>query len=205
MASLMSEDAWKMLCASMLDRMNEMTWLTESKSWKDVEFLRYKLENFYPVKIAIENYGNEIISCQTDMSKFFECGKYLIEITWTSDMLTLQKIIDLKYYSQKFWEKHDNEYEEYTLDNFEDSVLKHKKQWYLYSYMLDMERFEYHLYTKGKNAPSKNNPEKYLEYKKYKCFIDKDKAEAQIKKDIIRYVQLCQENNVPIWTYLETE
>jgi hypothetical protein len=173
-------------------------------SSKDVDFMKYKVDNFHICDIAEKYYKNDIISTQHTMCRRIECWKYLVQLTWTCDLLTFTwEIRDVKYYSATFWEKHEAEHDIYTMDNYRWSKLSSKMQRYIYprlfDWWYDTNKFYYDLYKKSKNAPSKNNPEKHLERTVYECEVDLDKAEDQIKKDIIKYFKLCKQTNTTPW------
>lgn len=210
-ASIIWETQWKFMCSLHLKRMQEMEWLHQSSSsWKeytDVKFLMYKLENFVPVKIA-NAYYKDVIATQNSLWRWIECGKYLVRLNGTSDLITMTwDIYDCKYYSSDFWEKSDSTYDIYTLDNYKWSILQTKAQWYYYPWLLnnwsDVCNFEYHLYKKTKNAPSDKNPDKDIEKTTYKCSVDIAKAEHQIKLDIIRYFTICNETGQKPWGVLD--
>lgn len=211
MSSINNADAGKMLCANYLQRLNEWhmsKWFRESKSNEtnnangDVAFLKYKLENFHPVDIAQHYYSWQIISMQTSLIMWVECGEYLVCINWTSDLMSLTwDIYDIKYYSWwKFGDKDKQEKDVYTIDNYRDSILHKKCQWYCYPLMLDMRDsnwesvFEYHVYSKWKNAPSKKDPEAHLKREVIKCVVSKDKAIEELKKHIVRYFVAAKQN-----------
>lgn len=201
-AWIMSEEKGMYTCAHILSRIDANPWMCDSNSWKDMEYLRYKIENFYPVKIA-QKYYQDVISMQSAYSIFIEAGEYLIELSGTSDLLESDwSIRDIKYYASKFWDTDDEEYEVYTLDNFKDSKLRQLSQRYIYPVLHGNEwtsYFYYDMYPKSKNAPSKKNPENYLKRTVYKCEVDIDKAKEQIKKDVIRYFRLCKQRDITPW------
>lgn len=202
MSSLMSREAWEKYCAASLLRIEEYSRMRDWSS-KDLEFLKYKLENNYICDIADAYYKwvndkwwVDIVSCQTAMSRFFECGKYLVEVSWTCDLMDEDgNIRDIKYYSSKWGSKWDKEYEYYDLDNYYDSIISNKSQWYFYPFLLWLSweevEFSYDVYLKSKNAPTEKKPDNHLRRQEIKCKVNMEKAEQKIKHDIIQYFKLC--------------
>lgn len=205
MSSIISESAWARMCALNAERIRAMQWMEESKSGKDLEFLLYKLDNCTPVDIANAYYRDDIISCQTVVKRFFACGKYLVCLTGTSDLMSKDySLRDIKYYGNYFWEKNNVEYEVITVDNAYNSRLRKKTQRYTYPYLLNttwMEKtkFYYDVYWKSKSASSKNNPDNHIKREVIECEVDLKKAEEKVIWDIIKYFMLCNASWTKPW------
>lgn len=203
-AAIIDKLWWTFMCEQQLKRLEKMDWLVEKwptwNEYTDVKFLKYKLQNAFPVAIALEYY-KDVMSTQMSLWRWIECGKYLVYLSWTLDHLTLDnKIYDVKYYSSEFWENYEEHHDEFTINNKAGSKLSNKIQWYVYPRLLQSDdkeiTFQYHLYKKSKNAPTEKKPDEHLKRTVYNCKVDIELAEKQIKHDIIEYFTLCRNHNV---------
>lgn len=201
--SLISREAGEILSERYADQLKNSHWMVDSSS-KDLEYLIYKLENDVMVDIVDEYYRDKVISTNWPMTRPIACGKYLVILTWTKDLtLGNGKIVDLKYYWSKFWDKDKTEYDVYTLENFRDSNLYGKTQRYTYCWLDWVTHFSYHLFPKTKNAPSKKNPNNHLKQYVYDCEVDLDLAEKEIKSNIIEYFKIAQYYWWELWSTIQ--
>lgn len=205
MSSILDSKAWSRMCEVNAARIRSLWWIEDSESKKDVQFLLYKLDNYHPVLIADEYYSSNIMSCQNSLKRFVECWKYLLILTWTSDLLMMDWWIrDIKYYWSYFWNKNHKPYDIITLENHKSSRIANKMQRYLYPRLIwnhttDWSSFFYDVFSKSKNAPSKKSPDNHLKMDCIECYVDYDLAEKQITKDITRYFRLCVETGTKFW------
>lgn len=203
MAWIISPESWKLMCDINAERIRHLWWMEDSPSKKDLEFLLYKLDNYVPLQIAEKYYAGKIISCQNSLKKFIECGKYLVILTGTSDLLMNDwSIRDIKYYWNKFWDDKAREHSIINMRNFEDSRLSWKKQRYMYPRLMSSGKknnisFFYDVYPKTKNQ---NDP---LKREVIEAEAHIDQVETQIKYDIISYFRACELTWTKPWCKIE--
>jgi len=122
-----------------------------------------------------------------------ECGKYLVIISWTCDHVwDFLELNDLKTASE-LWEKDVKEV--YTKDNYLESKLSEKMQWYVYPLMYRAEKgisigefeFNYIIWVKEKVKKK----EKELEKQTLKCIVDLQRAQEKLKEVLVFYFTYC--------------
>lgn len=163
-----------------LEKCRRMAWMQDS-SKKDLQFFMNKLESEEFVEIG-QSY-EDVVGCELSMWIWIECGKFLVWFSGTADMVMSDgSVVDLKHYAAK-WTK--EVIEEYNLDNYKETCLADKIQWFMYPLMWNEKTewdisFEYHIYTKHKTT----------QLQVLKCRVDVAKAIEKVKEMMVEFFRV---------------
>lgn len=171
---------------------DEISFEQEYARAKEWEFLIKKLADNTLVDDWKDFWWNRNYICtEKQNTVFIELGKYLLCVTAKLDLVCSDwQCYDLKS-AATLWIPKKELLTEYSKDNYQDSMLVDKKQWYWYTFLhwYDMwveyweQMFTYMIWTKHKKT----------QYQNIVCKVDLEWAQQQFIEDIKLYFTLLHE------------